>query len=329
MSQQATRPAPPPSAWPCTRATTGAGQPSIASSIARSRSASATFSSYDSDTDERIHSTSAPAEKDGPSPLSSTARASPMSLNASVSSPISAASNALRRSGRAIAIRRIESSRSMRNALTSLDPYRSGANAYAEREGRITAQAEDQPVIPKQEVGSETRCSGRARPEPGNAGRRRRRCTWRRRKNERPDRLCTAGAYDGGRASCTSRTRTAPGSWRSPNTAYGANNSQPVWSPNGSRIAFESNRRGDTDLWTIAPDASRARRSSRSRSASTAIRPGTRPATKIAFETNRNGNFDVYVINADGTGRAAADERCGERHRSGVVARRHDDRLHE
>ena len=45
MSEHATRPQPPPSAWPCTRATTGAGQESIASSIFRSRRASATFSS--------------------------------------------------------------------------------------------------------------------------------------------------------------------------------------------------------------------------------------------------------------------------------------------
>src|SRR5205085_9126999 len=81
-SQQATSPQPPPSACPCTRATTGAGQPSIASSIARSCSASATFSSYDRSAEERIHSTSAPAENDGPSPVSSTARASPTSANA-------------------------------------------------------------------------------------------------------------------------------------------------------------------------------------------------------------------------------------------------------
>src|SRR5579859_2760247 len=75
MSAAATRPAPPPRAWPCTPATTGAGQPSIASSIARSAFASATFSSYERWTEERIQSTSAPAEKLGPSPARTPARA--------------------------------------------------------------------------------------------------------------------------------------------------------------------------------------------------------------------------------------------------------------
>src|SRR3954466_5089674 len=37
--------------------------------------------------------------------------------------------------------------------------------------------------------------------------------------------------------------------------SYGANNAQPTWSPDGGRIAFESTRRGDTDLWSVAPDA--------------------------------------------------------------------------
>src|SRR6266480_2938169 len=86
MSAAATRPAPPPSAYPCTRATTGAGQPSIASTIARSALASATFSSYERSTDERIQSTSAPAEKLGPSPARTTARARPTPTNASASS---------------------------------------------------------------------------------------------------------------------------------------------------------------------------------------------------------------------------------------------------
>ena len=114
MSAAATRPAPPPSACPCTRATTGAGQESIASSIARSAFASATFSSYESSADARIHSTSAPAEKLGPSPASTTARARPTSTNASASSEMTAASNALRRSGRASVMRRTSPSRSVR-----------------------------------------------------------------------------------------------------------------------------------------------------------------------------------------------------------------------
>ena len=112
MSAAATRPAPPPSACPCTRATTGAGHWSIDSNILRIAFASATFSSKESAADERIQSTSAPAQKLAPSPASTIARARPMFTNASASSPISAASNALRRSGRVSVMRRTEPSRS-------------------------------------------------------------------------------------------------------------------------------------------------------------------------------------------------------------------------
>ena len=63
MSDTETRPTPPPSACPWTDATTGAGHPSIASSIRRSAVASATFASRSRSADERIHSTSAPAQK--------------------------------------------------------------------------------------------------------------------------------------------------------------------------------------------------------------------------------------------------------------------------
>src|SRR5690242_9882075 len=114
MSAAATRPAPPPSAWPWTRATTGDGQRSIASNICRIAFASATFSSKDSDADARIQSTSAPAQKLGPSPARTTARARPTPTKASASSAISAASNALRRSGRVNVMRRTSPSRSVR-----------------------------------------------------------------------------------------------------------------------------------------------------------------------------------------------------------------------
>ena len=117
MSAQAARPEPPPSAKPCTRHTTGAGHESIAWSIASSRPASSTFSSKERSIDARCHSTSAPAQKLGPSPARTTARASPTSANASVSSAISAASNALRRSGFASVTRSTAPSRSIRSAL--------------------------------------------------------------------------------------------------------------------------------------------------------------------------------------------------------------------
>src|SRR6476659_7057511 len=119
MSDTETRPTPPPSACPWTEATTGAGHPSIASSMRLSAVASATFASRSRSADARIHSTSAPAQKLGPSPDSTTARAVPTSTNASESSAISAASNALRDAGRASVIRRTSPSRSIRSALTT------------------------------------------------------------------------------------------------------------------------------------------------------------------------------------------------------------------
>ena len=65
--------------------------------------------------EERCHSTSAPAQNEGPSPASTTARASPTSANASVSSRISSASNAFRRSGFASVTRSTAPSRSIRS----------------------------------------------------------------------------------------------------------------------------------------------------------------------------------------------------------------------
>ena len=145
MSAHATSPEPPPSAKPCTRATSGAGQASTAAIIRYRRSASSTFSSKPRSIDARCHSTSAPAQKLGPSPARTTTRASPTSENASCSSAISAASKAFRRSG----LRE----RDAQDAAVALDPepghrvaslrsgawrrtYRSGADAAPRRRAR-------------------------------------------------------------------------------------------------------------------------------------------------------------------------------------------------
>ena len=54
MSAHATRPEPPPSAYPCTAQTTGAGQESIVSSMRYSRIASSTFSSKSSSIEDAL-----------------------------------------------------------------------------------------------------------------------------------------------------------------------------------------------------------------------------------------------------------------------------------
>ena len=119
MSLHATSPMPPPSACPWTAATTGAGQPSIASSMRRSAFASATLPR--SRDRRRRASTRRPRRRRSSArrPRRTTARAVPTSTNASASSAISAASNALRVSGRASVMRR--------SVAVPLDPERTHA----------------------------------------------------------------------------------------------------------------------------------------------------------------------------------------------------------
>src|SRR6266850_302071 len=82
---------------------------------------------------------------------------------------------------------------------------------------------------------------------------------------------------------------------------WGSNNAQPTWSPDGDRIAFESTRRGDTDLWSVAPDASNLKELTFS--VGFDGDPSWNPSgTKIAFETSPNGKLDIWTMNADGSG---------------------------
>ena len=76
MSQQATRPTPPPKAAPCTRAIVGLGSSSrVRIRRARAR-ASSRFSASLADAMPRIQFKSAPAENDAPLPSSTTTRTS-------------------------------------------------------------------------------------------------------------------------------------------------------------------------------------------------------------------------------------------------------------
>ncbi len=78
---------------------------------------------------------------------------------------------------------------------------------------------------------------------------------------------------------------------------------QPVVSPDGKTIAFESFRSGSSEIWTMAADGTGpATRLTATNGPEN--RPGSwsPDGTKIAFHSARaGGSFEVYTMNADGT----------------------------
>ena len=74
----------------------------------------------------------------------------------------------------------------------------------------------------------------------------------------------------------------------------------PSWSPDGSRIAFSSNRAGNYEIYSMKIDGSDVRRLTYH----TAIddMPSWSPdGTRLAFASNRSGSADIWVMNANGS----------------------------
>ena len=73
-----------------------------------------------------------------------------------------------------------------------------------------------------------------------------------------------------------------------------------TWSPDGDRIAFESNRSGNIDIWVVEVASGDAVR--------VTDHPGEdrepvwTPDGKVAFASNRDGPFSIYLMAADGSG---------------------------
>ena len=74
----------------------------------------------------------------------------------------------------------------------------------------------------------------------------------------------------------------------------------PAWSPDGTRIAFTTNRNGDEDIYSMAPDGSGATELTFSNAYDSD--PAWSPDGKvIAFISFRAEGSGIYVMNADGT----------------------------
>jgi Tol biopolymer transport system component len=80
----------------------------------------------------------------------------------------------------------------------------------------------------------------------------------------------------------------------------------PAWSPDGTRIAFESTIEGKRSIWVMQADGQGLRRLT---DGGTQPAPGSDASptwspdgSRIAFMSDRDANAELYVINADGQG---------------------------
>ena len=75
----------------------------------------------------------------------------------------------------------------------------------------------------------------------------------------------------------------------------------PVWSPDGSRIAFSSDVSGNWDIWVINADGSGLTQLSDDQKNQFA--PSYSPDGKwLVFSSNISGNYDIWLMKSDGTG---------------------------
>ena len=76
--------------------------------------------------------------------------------------------------------------------------------------------------------------------------------------------------------------------------------SQPVWSPDGSRIAFTSGVDGNNEIYVMNADGSNL--VNLTQAPSNESYPEWSPnGSQIAFTSDRDGNNEIYVMNADGS----------------------------
>ena len=84
-------------------------------------------------------------------------------------------------------------------------------------------------------------------------------------------------------------------------TVHDAFDASPVWSPDGRRIAFDSKRDGNWEVYVMNADGTGVTRLTFNDAVDGS--PSWSPdGRRIAFDSKRDGNLEIYVMNADGSG---------------------------
>ena len=75
-------------------------------------------------------------------------------------------------------------------------------------------------------------------------------------------------------------------------------NSAPVWSPDGTKIAFHSQRDGNWDIYIMDVTGDNLQRLTSNKNLD--LFPTWSPdGSQLAFHSNRNGNYDLYIVNIE------------------------------
>ena len=111
-------------------------------------------------------------------------------------------------------------------------------------------------------------------------------------------------------------------------TTNNALDSEPAWSPDGTKIVFSSTRTGNGDIYCMNADGTGRLRLTTSSGID--LSPAWSPdGTQIAFSSTRDGNVEIYRMNADGTGQTRLTTNNAARRRARLVARRHQARVQQ
>ena len=108
-----------------------------------------------------------------------------------------------------------------------------------------------------------------------------------------------------------------------------ADDSGATWSPDGTRIAFTRLTAGD-QIYMMNADGSNQTQLTNTPGGDGG--PAWSPdGTKIAFTSTRNGSLNpqIYVMDVNGSNHIRLTQQSISRYRSGLVTRRHQDRVYQ